>query len=238
MILTAHQPGYIPWIGLFHKIALADHFISFNQVQYEVKGWHNRNRIKTNAGAIWLSVPVLSKGHLTKKLSDIEISNNEPWAKKHYRSIFLAYSKAPYWKRYADFFEEVYLKRTWGKLVDLNEFMLRWFLGELGIKTTFSTMDSYDFQGKKSDLVLDMCIKTGANSYIFGALGRDYADVKSFLDSGVTPFFQDYKHPVYNQLHGDFISHMSIIDLLVMYGCNSFDILMEGNDLKIGHACT
>ena len=47
MILTAHQPVYLPWLGLFHKIALADKFIFFDQVQYLPKDWMNRNKIKT-----------------------------------------------------------------------------------------------------------------------------------------------------------------------------------------------
>ena len=54
MILTAHQPVYLPWLGLFHKIALADLFISFDQVQYQPKDWNNRNKIKTPQGLIWL----------------------------------------------------------------------------------------------------------------------------------------------------------------------------------------
>ena len=64
MILTAHQPVYLPWPGLFHKIAISDSFISFDQVQYLPKDWNNRNRIKTPDGPIWLTVPVLKKGYL------------------------------------------------------------------------------------------------------------------------------------------------------------------------------
>ena len=58
MILTAHQPVYLPWLGLFHKIASAGVFVSFDQVQYLPKDWNNRNRIKTATGPIWLTVPV------------------------------------------------------------------------------------------------------------------------------------------------------------------------------------
>ena len=52
MILTAHQPVYLPWLGLFHKIALADEFVFFDQVQYLPKDWMNRNKIKTQIGSI------------------------------------------------------------------------------------------------------------------------------------------------------------------------------------------
>jgi len=94
MLLTAHQPVYPPWLGLFHKIALADKFISFNQVQYQPKDWNNRNQIKTQNGLIWLTFPVLRKNYLQKTISDIEINNKEPWARKHWKSMQLTYSKA------------------------------------------------------------------------------------------------------------------------------------------------
>ena len=108
MILTAHQPVYLPWLGLFHKIAMADLFISFDQVQYLKKDWNNRNKIKSYKGPIWLTVPVLSKGHYQKCICDIEINNSLPWARKHWRTINTSYAKAPYFRKYADFFEDLY----------------------------------------------------------------------------------------------------------------------------------
>ena len=87
MILTAHQPVYLPWLGLFHKIALADTFVFFDQVQYLPKDWMNRNKIKTTSGEIFLTVPVFTKGHRDKKTSEIEINNNENWQNKHLKTI-------------------------------------------------------------------------------------------------------------------------------------------------------
>ena len=81
----------------------------------------------------------------------------------------------------------------------------------------------------KSDLVLDMRKKIGANTYIFGELGKDYADEHAFKNSGITPIFQNYQHPSYPQLHGKFIPHLSIIDLLFNEGDKSYDILMSNN---------
>ena len=64
IILSAHQPVYLPWLGLFHKIALADIFCVFDIVQYQRKDFNNRNKIKTSAGPICLTVPVKSSGRL------------------------------------------------------------------------------------------------------------------------------------------------------------------------------
>jgi hypothetical protein len=228
VILTAHQPVYLPWLGLFHKIALADMFISFNQVQYQVKDWNNRNKIKTAQGPIWLSVPVKKKGFLERRYVEIEIDNEQPWQHKHWSSIYHAYHKAPHFSRYAADIESFY-NTEWRTLVELNEVMLRRFLDLLGIDTRFEYMNHFDFRGAKSDLVLDMCRQLKADVYVFGAQGRDYADVASFDASHITCHFQDYRHPIYPQLHGDFVSHLSVVDLLFNCGPDALRILMSGN---------
>lgn len=228
MILTAHQPAYLPWLGLFHKIALADRFVSYNQVQYQPEEWINRNRIKAASGPLWLTVPVQRKGYMGKKIDEIAIFEGNPWARKHWESLRGSYAKAPYFKKYADFFEDTY-SRQWKTLVALNEYMLRWFLDTLGIATAVDSAADRDFRGQKGKLVLDMCCQMGAGVFIFGVQGKDYADEAAFREAGITPVFQDYSHPVYPQLHGDFRSHLSIVDLLFNCGDDSLDILMSGN---------
>lgn len=228
MILTAHQPVYLPWLGLFHKIALADKFVFFDQVQYVPKDWISRNQIKSQNGPVMLTVPVLRKGYLDKKIAGIEINNDVPWARKHWKTILLSYGKARFFKGHADFFESLYTRR-WDLLADLNLYMLKWFLQTLRINVPVERAGEYNFEGTKSALVLDMCLKLGADIYIFGTLGRDYADIDTFLKAGVKPVFQSYNHPSYSQLHGDFLPHMSIIDLIFNEGPNSLDIIMSGN---------
>lgn len=231
MILTAHQPVYLPWIGLFHKIALSDVFCSFDDVQYLKKEWNNRNKIKTVSGPIWLTVPVLSKGHWEKSIGEIEIDNSSDWRRRHWRSIYFNYKNAPYFSRYADYFEDVY-KTDWKYLVDLNETMLKWFLQELRIKVAFCKASTLALEGHKSALVLDMCKNLGADVYVFGALGRDYAEEDKFAEAGIDVYFQDYRHPVYPQLFGEFIPYLSVVDLLFHCGERSLEVSMSGNITK------
>ena len=233
MILTAHQPVYLPWLGLFHKIALADTFVSFNQVQYLPKDWNSRNQIKTPRGPEWLTVPVMRKGYLGKPISEIEIAYDTPWRRKHWRTLQTNYRGAPHFARYADFFEDVY-QREFKHLAELNDYMLQWFLATLGIKVEFDAASNHNFQGQKSDLVLDMCRTLGASTYIFGAMGADYADVASFEQAGIHATFQSYRHPQYAQAGGEFVPNLSIVDLLFNCGDSSLDILMSGNLQKAG----
>ena len=229
MILTAHQPVYLPWLGLFHKISLADEFVSYDQVQYVPYEWQNRNRVKTPSGPVWLTVPVMRKEHFGRRIVDIEIDNSRPWPRKHWRTIEMAYGRAPHFARYADFLDETYNRRTWLTLAELNDHLLRWSLATLGIDIPIVSAGEFDFKGTKSDRILDMCQVLGSDVFIFGGEGDKYADVPSFERAGVRPVFQTYNHPVYPQLHGTFVSHLSVIDLLANCGDDSLDILLSGN---------
>ncbi len=227
MILTAHQPTYLPWLGLFHKIARADTFVLVDTVQYLPRDWNNRNKIKCVAGPHWLTVPVLKKGHRDKPLKDIEINNDIPWQRKHSRSIWYNYQKAPYFK---DVWQSIWPYYDpdlpmFKLLSPYCEGMLMDFCSALDIKCQFLRASDFEFQGKKSDLVLDMCKQLGATKYIFGALGRDYAKLEDFENIGCEVEFQHYKHPVYPQLHGDFVPRLSVIDLLMNCGPRSREFL-------------
>lgn len=232
MVLTAHQPVYLPWLGLFHKISQADTFVSFDRVQYLPKDWNNRNKVKTANGPVWLSVPVLKKGHRDKGLNEIEIDNRSPWQRKHWRTLENSYGKAPYFAEYRHFFEDVY-SREWTHLAELNDHILRWLMAALGIGAEFTRASDHDFQGAKSELVLDMCRSLRADRYVFGALGRDYADVDSFTEAGIEVVFQEYRHPTYPQLHGTFEPSMSTVDLLFNCGERSLEILTSGQPEQV-----
>ena len=230
VILTAHQPVYLPWLGLFHKIALADIFCVFDIVQYQRKDFNNRNKIKTSSGDLWLTVPVKSSGRFDCLITDIEIVNNE-WNKKHLKSIELNYKKTPYFDQYYYDLKKI-LDTSYQYLVDLNFDILVYLLNALNIDTKTVKASDYLFKGAKSELVLDMCIQLNADIYIFGENGKNYANIDTFTSSGVDPYFQAYNHPVYNQAKGRFMPYMSVLDLLFNEGQNSNNIIMSDNISK------
>lgn len=213
--LTAHQPAYIPWLGLLAKIADADLFCFFDGVPMESSGHENRQRIKTHAGEQWLTVPV-RRDH-TRPLYDVEIANDQGWRRKHWRSIQMAYAKAPFFENYASGFVDI-LDQNHGGLANLDLDVTRWLMQCFGITTPIVRASNYQFAGAKSALVLDMCRQLEATEYVFGALGRDYADLPAFQAAGIKVEFQNYRHPEYPQLHGSFAPYMGAIDLLFNVG--------------------
>lgn len=233
-ILTAHQPQYAFWLGLLHKIMLCDTFCIFDDCQMSGDGWENRNRIKGPNGEFWLTVPIKSKGYRDKKLYKLEIDNTQRWRDKHKKSIINCYQKAKYFSEYMPFFNALY-SQEWELLTELNEHFLRWLLTILDIKVELVRASNYDFEGQKSDLVLDMCRKLGADMYIFGSQGIDYADREAFDRAGIKIYFQQYECAEYNQLWGSFVPKLSIIDLLMNEGAEKAkQIIQSGNITREG----
>ena len=227
MILTAHQPVYLPWLGLFHKIALAEQYCVLDVAQYQTNDYNNRNKIKTHAGPLWLSVPVEQRDHLQHDIRDARIVHNG-WARKHVASMRMAYARAPFVADYLPELEAVLMKRH-AFLVELNAETLRLLLHWLEIERPIVFASDLELRGKKSELLIDLCGKLGADHFVFGAQGRDYADTAAFAAAGVRPYFQDYQHPEYRQLHGAFVPALSVVDLLFNEGPRSREIVLVGN---------
>lgn len=193
MILTAHQPVYLPWKGLLDKISCCDVFVSYDTVQYETESFQNRNRVMTHQGPRWLAVPALNRGHMSGQIKDVQIDTRWPWRRKHWETIRQSYSRAPFFSEYGPFLEKVY-QQSWTYLWALNDAILGWLLDVYGIKVTWLRASDHQFQGSKSELALDMCRQLGATRLIFGEEGRDYADLEAFQQAGVEAEFHSYPH--------------------------------------------
>lgn len=211
MIMSAHQPAYLPWLGYIDKIKRSDIFIFLDNVQYEKNSFTNRNKIKTANGPIWLSVPVIKTDHFDKVMFEMPLDKKSKWQKKHLSSIQMAYSKAKHFKDIFPKLQELY-KNDYDNIVDITWDHLMFWLDILGIHTKIIKGSTLEVEGKKSDFVLGLCKAVGADYYISGAMGAGYLDVRKFEDNGVEIEFQNYQHPVYPQLHGDFIPNMGIVD--------------------------
>ncbi len=227
LFVAGHQPHYLPWIGYFNKIYQSDIFCLVDSIQFEKKWFQNRNKIRTNNGEVTLIVPVKTSGRYYQNICEVEIDNNLPWQYKHWKTITLAYKKAPYFDRYAPFFEEVY-KKEWKMLVDLNEYITRGMLDFFNIKKEMLRTSQLKTEGKKTDLLIDICKKTYADGYLSGTGGaHTYVQEESFKKAELLHAFQKFNHPVYPQIHGGFVPRMAAIDLLFNCGPQSGNIIKQ-----------
>jgi hypothetical protein len=211
MIVSIHQPAYLPWLGYLDRIARSDVFIFLDTVQFEKNSFTNRNRIKTANGPLWLTVPVLSQGHIGKTLRDLEIDNRQDWRSKHLRSIEQNYRRAPF---FADRFARLktLYSQVQNSLTELCFEQLKFWTVEFGLSARLLRASELAVQGTKSDLVLALAAAAGATDYISGPQGRGYLDEPSFRDAGIKLHYHDFSPRPYPQLYGEFVPAMAALD--------------------------
>jgi hypothetical protein len=218
MIVAGHQPNYLPWMGFFDKMLLCDVFIIEDCVQFEHQGFTNRNKIKTFQGVKWLTVPVKHAGKFLS-VDEVLIANEAKpdWAKQHWLMLKHNYSRAPFWDKFSEFFEQTYNKK-WLRLIDLNMHFIRGLMKFFTIKKPLVMASSLNVSEKKSALVLNQCKALGATVLLSGMGSRDYLNTKKFEKEGINVIFQDFRYPVYPQLAGEFVPNLSIVDYLFWTG--------------------
>ena len=225
MIVSISQPAYLPWLGYFDRIARSDVHIVLDNVQIERgTSFTNRNKIRTPHGWAWLTIPI-RRGDTPEGaiINNVQIDGSQ-WANKHLRSLIQSYSKTPHFANHRGWLEDFYSKH-WTHLAPLLREETGYFLNTLEIKTRLVFSSEMNVDGQKSDLILNLCKAVGATTYLSGPFGRHYLDASSFEDAGIGIEFHDYIHPVYSQCQGEFMPHLSVVDLLFNHGGKSLAIL-------------
>ncbi len=226
MIITVHQPQYLPWPGYFDKIDQSDIFVILDDVQFKKNEWQNRNRIKTSQGWQWITVPILH--NFPEEIRKIRINNKTDWKRKHLNALITNYSKTRFFKDYITFFEDLY-NREWDYLADLNLRIIYYLINVLGLKREIILSSSLQLSKEPTERLIDICKLIEGDTYLSGQGGQNYMNMDRFHEEGIKVIFQDFKLPPYNQLFGDFIPYMSIIDLLFNHGEESMDIIRKEN---------
>jgi hypothetical protein len=152
------------------------------------------------------------------------IESSLPWARKHWKTIYLNYKEAPYFAEHRGFFEDLYSKK-WERLVDLNLAIIAYVMKALGIERPLALSSEHRITGEKTSMLIDMCQKLGADTYVSGWGGKNYVILDDFRRQGLHHRFVKLNHPQYPQQGQTFIPNLSAVDLLFNCGPESKQIL-------------
>ena len=216
-IVSIHQPNYLPWLGLFHKIKNSYVHIFMDNVQFSNKGnWTYRVRINTKNKPIFISVPTFKKSK--SLIKEVQIKYNEElWRKKHMKTIEMNYSKSPFFKQVMPIIENT-LNSGYNFISDLNIAFIKKICSKLSFQTNFIKGSELNVEGKKSELLAKMTKEVGGDIYLYGGSGAEYQDPYVFDYYGVKLLSQSFEHPVYEQGTKEFIPGLSIVDPLFYHG--------------------
>jgi len=223
-VIAIHQPNYIPWQGFFYKMLKSDIIVFLDNVQYSKNGIINRNRIRTPNGAMWLTVPVITKHSSGQMISEVRIDRTSRWRKKHLNSLRQFYEKTPFFNDYESELEEIYDKE-WDRLIDINRRTIEFIAKSLGIEIKTINASSLDVKGDGTERLVRICRELGAGVYLSGESGKGYMEIDRFKEAGIELRFTDFRQPEYKQMYDMFLPNLSALDILFNCGKKSRWIL-------------
>tara|TARA_A100001515_G_scaffold32192_1_gene25124 strand:- start:54580 stop:55278 length:699 start_codon:yes stop_codon:yes gene_type:complete len=214
------QSNYIPWKGYFTTMKKATHIILYDNAQYTKRDWRNRNKIITPNGPSWLSIPVDVKGKFHQKINEAKVKDNN-WSLNHWNKITENYRKAPYFKEYSVYFEELYLKelKNYDYLSDINRVLLQRCISLLELDISILDSREFDIRGGKTEKLINLCNDMDANEYFTGPAAKGYMDEGLFEKNNIKLTYYDLDNfPEYTQMWQGFDHYVSIVDMFFNLG--------------------
>ena len=228
--VVIHQPDFLPWLGYFHRLTGADLFIALDHVQFVTgtsRSWTHRDMIKTPQGAKWLSLRV-QKASFGTPIRDIQLAPGEDWRRDNLNLIQENYRKAPYFAKVFPRLEELYARPTLN-MAEMNLASLDLLEDVLDVRTPRLISSQMSPQGSSTAMLVDLLQKAGATRYISGQGARAYLDQNMFAQAGIELVWQAFRHPLYPQLHGEFLPMLSSVDALFNCGLEGTRALLKDN---------
>lgn len=206
----------MPYIGYFQLINSVDQFIIYDNIQYTKKGWINRNRILVNGKDQLITLPI-------KKDSDylnvVERELSESWEKdknKMLNIIKASYSKSHYFQEAFELIlkclnnpEKNLFRFIYDSIVLINDYL------EIKTPIVISSTINADHTLKSQDKVLSLCKAQNVDVYINSIGGVELYDKETFKQNNIELNFIKSNPIQYKQFNNEFISWLSIIDVLM-----------------------
>jgi hypothetical protein len=230
--VTMHQPNYLPWIGLFSKISQTDCFVIMDNFQYTKNGVTHRNKVRTNVGSHYLTIPI-EKKFTRSIIKDVELPSDRKWQELHWMTIYHEYLKSDFFSGHADFFKELYFKNffyLWQINMEIIRYLLKCF--EINVEIITASELNLPEDLKHTDMIVGVMKKIGATTYLSGPSGKGYLEMEKFPQNGMICKFAKFEHPVYKQRYAGFEPNLAAIDLLFNTGPNSGEIVRKSGRIE------
>jgi len=222
--LVVSQPMFLPWVGLFEQIRLADVFIHYDDVQLpQGRSFMSRVQLKTANGVSWLTVPI-DHTKSGKLLNEVVLLKPEEWRDKHLRTIRHAYARRPCFRLMFDLAESIYSQRT-DHLAEFNiraiELIAQW----LGLAPRLMRSSAIGVAGASTARLVALCEAVNSDVYVTGHGALNYLNHQQFEDKGISVRYMDYRKVPYAQGNGEFNPYLSILDAIANCGERTRELL-------------
>jgi len=213
------QPYIFPYIGYFQLVNAVKEFVFYDDVNYIKNGWINRNNILVNGKSNRFTIPIDNPSSFVEiKNTYIKKDLYNNWVIKFFKSIHQNYSKAPNYDQIYPILELVFLSSKIESISDLSTLSIIETSKYLNLETNFH-FSSITFPETKSlnraDRLVSIVSKLESTEYINSIGGIELYDKYFFKKHNINLRFIDSEITNYKQFNNDFVSGLSIIDILM-----------------------
>jgi hypothetical protein len=166
-----------------------------------------------------LSVPVLTSDRGPQPIGAVRVDESKNWRQKHLRTLQQAYAKHPFGRQAVALVEGV-IGGGSDLLMEIDIAIIRAFCEAMGLAPKFHRSSELAVTGARSQRLLEMCRLLAAETYLSPRGSQDYLEEDGvFAGSDVALVYQQFVPAPYPQRGAaEFISHMSVVDLLANVG--------------------
>jgi hypothetical protein len=216
VIVSVHQPNFMPWLKLMAKVLESDVYVAYDSVQFTRQEFHARQLLKSRAGKPeWLTVPVLSTG-TRQILNNVRVAENG-WRRRHLDFLERNYSRAPYFDEVFALIHAVYERRH-RFLVEHNLDLIEQFCRYLGSGVSIVRATGLQHGGTREERLLDLVRRAGGDAHLTSTSATHVIDWTGFEEAGIPVYHQIFDHPLYPQATEPFTPNLAVTDLLFHTG--------------------
>ncbi len=229
--IAVMQPYIFPYIGYFQLIKTADVFVFYNDVNFIVRGWINRNRILNNNNAYFFTIGC-KKISQNKRICDTELYFKQKQKIKLLNTIYHNYSRAPFFEPVYNIFKET-INSSVSYIDELAISSVKNICQFLSIKTVFkSSKNLYGNDDLKGpERLIDICLKEKKSEYINLIGAKNIYKKEYFIKRGIKLKFLKSNLCSYSQFKSPFVPMLSIIDVLMFNGSKKTKMLLSKYEL-------
>lgn len=223
MNVVISQPMFLPWIGVFEQIRLADLYIHYDDVQMPMgRSFMSRVQIKSYDGVRWLTAPVHRQGGSTL-IKDVKFVEGN-WRGKHVRALSKCFGQCPFGEDALDIVHKIYALPT-EFLCDFNIHAIELISEYFRLETRFQRSSKFPTDAKSTEHLLHLVECFSGDHYITGHGARNYLNHELFEERKIQVRYMNYKRLPYPQKYGYFDPHVSILDVIANCGQSGRDLI-------------
>lgn len=187
MIISGHQPNFLPYPGFFSKMSKCGIFVLGDCLQFTNKEWQNRNRVMFSDKVKYLTVPV--KRAFPAQIKEILIADPE-WFIKPLRKLRLVYGYGPI----QDELECIFSGHRM-QLIDLNIALINWARKKLKIDTKIVYLSELYLNSNlnASERIVQIVKKLHGTKYLAGKGSKVYLDEELFEQNGIEVIWNNWE---------------------------------------------